>query len=493
MTEKSPRPVSRRQMIQMTAAGLLTGAAAETLAAPVRKRVIVIGGGIGGLSCAYELMERGHEVTVLEAARRTGGHVKTIHDPLPDGLYADVGAEHFYEPGYVAYRHWVRKFGLPTLEYGRRRQLYRRIRDRWCAEAELADAKTQREFGFSEREIAYMQEHGWSELPRLYTGPMAEKVRDEYDPLGAGLNELDQITAADWFAGQGASDAALQFASAGRRSSREKPPVAADVSALYRLWKDAVTQKRGQPVLSRNLFRLEGGNQRLPDAFAERLGHRIRKKCTVVGVEHSESSVAVSFTDAPDARPQTLKADYAVFAVSPLGVAGIDVKPGWPAAKRFALENIHMSMGSRVVLQARTRFWEGDSLPSINLVTGDNKLNWIWECATEVPGDSCVLLGGGRPVQNPEETLAAFRAVYPGKNKDTIERCIVHQWWKEEPTAVGCERGHYPLGQLPRMWPHLIAPVGRLHFVGAAYDALPHGQDAATLSARRAAAVIDAA
>ena len=96
-------------------------------------------------------------------------------------------------------------------------------------------------------------------------------------------------------------------------------------------------------------------------------------------------------------------------------------------------------------------------------------------------------------MQSPEETLEAFRAVYPGKNKDTIERCIVHQWWKEEPTAVGCERGHYPLGQLARMWPHLIAPVGRLHFVGAAYDALPHGQDAATLSARRTVAAIDAA
>ena len=50
------------------------------------KKVIVAGGGIGGLCAAYELMKLGHDVTVLEAAGRPGGHVRTIHDPLPDGF-----------------------------------------------------------------------------------------------------------------------------------------------------------------------------------------------------------------------------------------------------------------------------------------------------------------------------------------------------------------------------------------------------------------------
>ena len=55
-----------------------------------KKKVIVMGGGIAGLSCAYELMKRGHDVVVLEATGRTGGHVRTMHDPLADGLYADL-------------------------------------------------------------------------------------------------------------------------------------------------------------------------------------------------------------------------------------------------------------------------------------------------------------------------------------------------------------------------------------------------------------------
>ena len=66
-----------------------------------KKSVLVIGAGIAGLACAYELVRRGHNVTVLEASGRAGGHVRTAHDPFADGLYADLGAEHFYYPGYT--------------------------------------------------------------------------------------------------------------------------------------------------------------------------------------------------------------------------------------------------------------------------------------------------------------------------------------------------------------------------------------------------------
>jgi monoamine oxidase len=95
-------------------------------------------------------------------------------------------------------------------------------------------------------------------------------------------------------------------------------------------------------------------------------------------------------------------------------------------------------------------------------------------------------------VETSEEALAAFRKFYPGKAKDTIEQCIVHQWWKEEPTCFGCERLAFRFGELHKMWPHIGTPVGRIHFAGAAYDNMPHGQDAATRTANRVADAIHA-
>src|SRR6266581_5809075 len=144
--------VSRREVLKL--AGALAGASlasdggaagredAEAQAAPPTgrtQRVIVAGGGIGGLSCAYELMKRGHDVTVLEASGRTGGHVKTIRDPLADGLYADVGAEHFVQlPAYKLYWGYVREFGLQPLYYPHREHLTFFIKGRMYTQVDLS-------------------------------------------------------------------------------------------------------------------------------------------------------------------------------------------------------------------------------------------------------------------------------------------------------------------------------------------------------------------
>ncbi len=110
--------LSRRDALKLTAAALIT----PTPLARAARSVIVAGAGIGGLSCAWELVRRGHEVVVLEASDRTGGHVFTFRDPLDDGLYADAGAEHFTQPGYERYWSYVNEFKLPipsTIRGGR--------------------------------------------------------------------------------------------------------------------------------------------------------------------------------------------------------------------------------------------------------------------------------------------------------------------------------------------------------------------------------------
>src|SRR5271168_2080611 len=55
----------------------MKGAVAEAIAAPAGVgagvKVVVLGGGIGGLVSAYELRKLGYEVTLLEARERPGG------------------------------------------------------------------------------------------------------------------------------------------------------------------------------------------------------------------------------------------------------------------------------------------------------------------------------------------------------------------------------------------------------------------------------------
>src|ERR1051325_8242123 len=81
------------------------------------------------------------------------------------------------------------------------------------------------------------------------------------------------------------------------------------------------------------------------------------------------------------------------------------------------------------------RVEERSDVPSIILETADSKMVLVYETAADVPGERCVLMGSGAPVETPEEALAAFRKFYPGKAKDTIAQCIVHQGWKKDPTS----------------------------------------------------------
>ena len=297
--------LSRRDALKLTAGALM---AVRTQATRTARKVIVAGAGIGGLSCAWELVRRGHEVVVLEAAERTGGHVFTFRDPLDDGLYADAGAEHFTQPGYERYWSYVNEFKLPHRYYPRRDNILRFIGGKTYTPEMLADQKVLAGFGLNRRELDYLKTHPFPELAGLYYAPYMDAFRDEYRPFDAGLNHLDQISTADLFRKDGASAGALNFIGGGG-------------SALYSVWHAAILKLRGVPLFPPRVYRLVGGNQKLPDAFVERLGSRIRLRSPVTRIEHGQTGVRV--TCASDGSSTTHEADLLVCAMSAVRLRAI--------------------------------------------------------------------------------------------------------------------------------------------------------------------------
>ena len=47
-------------------------------AKPNKKKVVVLGAGLSGLSCAYKLLQSGVDVTILEKEKEIGGLARTI-------------------------------------------------------------------------------------------------------------------------------------------------------------------------------------------------------------------------------------------------------------------------------------------------------------------------------------------------------------------------------------------------------------------------------
>src|SRR3954466_15557969 len=182
--------LTRRTFIKNTAiTGLATSIAPNILhaqkenaegaiknSAPAKKKVIVAGAGITGLCCGYELMKAGHDVTILEASGRYGGHVFTGRDGLSDGLYTDFGADHITKPGYEKFFEYCEEFNLKVIPYPNAEgsetavdnDALKMIDGKFYTRKMLTDPAILKQFGFNEKEVQFLSQHPWYELESLY-------------------------------------------------------------------------------------------------------------------------------------------------------------------------------------------------------------------------------------------------------------------------------------------------------------------------------------
>ena len=461
---------TRREALQLASAALVPLPQQRP-----KKRVVIAGAGIAGLSCAWELVRRGHDVTVLEASNRTGGHVFTFRTGLDDGLYADAGAEQFTQPGYERYWSYVREFDLAYRYYPRREHMLRWIGGKLYTEEMLADPKVLAGFGLKDREVQYLTQHPWWDFASLYYQPYLDRFKDEYSPFDVGLGALDKVSTHDLFLKDGASPAALRF-------------IGGSGSALHAVWHAAILKRRGVPLWPPKVYRLVGGNQTLTDTFAKRLGERVHLESPVTKIEHGANGVRVSYREKGEAR--LIEGDYLVSAINARMLSAIPVTPAWPAAKTYAVQNVPYYFDSRVILQTKSKFWEKDKV-SPNMEIGEDALQHVWSTCDEVQSSRGLLVGTATGAGSPDAALASYRKHYSGASED-VEKSQVHIWLQNK-WASACETTSYPVGTLAKFWPHLFEPVGRVHFAGAYADNLNWGMEAATRSANRVAEAIDAA
>jgi len=457
----------------------------KKLSAAEKKKVIVAGAGITGLCCGYELMKLGHDVTILEASGRFGGHVFTGRDGLSDGLYTDYGADHITIPGYEKFFEYCKEFNLTVIPYPHAEgseaapdsHVLKMIDGKFYSTDMLADPAVLRRFGFNEKEVSFLSKNPWYALSSFYLNSYTSKFTDPYQPFGVGLDELDKISVNELYQKDGASPTALRFLGG------------KDVSALYAVWRLALMKFRGIPLSEGDTFHLKDGNEQLPAAFAKKLGDKLKLNHPVTSIKQGKESVSVTYKPFSRDEEKEMTADFLVNCIALPVFKNIPVTPALSEEKQYVVDHLSYSSHPFFVFEAATKFWLDDGFKSINMEFEHPDISSIWVETNQVNSSRVILKAFGPSGLSPQRVLAAFREVYPGK-QDTIVQALTKDWSKDKYAPV-CEMEPFPIGEMHKFWPQIILPEGRIYFAGTYADNMSRGMESCIRSAQRVAEEID--
>ena len=133
------------------------------------------------------------------------------------------------------------------------------------------------------------------------------------------------------------------------------------------------------PPSEGEMFRLRGGNERLPIAFARRLDPRVKLAHRITAIRQSEHGVTVSYRAYGYDESRTVDADFFVNCISLTVFRSISITPALSPAKQYVVDNLTYTSHPFYVFEASSKFWLDDGLKSINMELDHPLISSIWE------------------------------------------------------------------------------------------------------------------
>ncbi len=440
-----------------------------------RQRILILGAGMAGLTAAYELLQAGHEVVVLEARTRSGGRVRTLRAPFTDGMYAEAGAARIPRAHELVIR-YIEKFSLPTAAFeSSKPDLYRLAgRTYRSDQPDLLAA-----LGCTTEE----QELGATGTLEKYLRPLIGRLGDMASPgwPPAALYRYDDLSSAQMLRQLGISEPLTRFYDVGLG-------ILDELSGLELLMQvDNVFVPK---------LRIVGGTDLLPRAMARELGAVVRYGTPVCRIEQDASGVRVAW--AGPAGGGTATGDRIICTIPFSVLRGIEVQPPFQPAKQQAVDHLYYEAVTRVYVQTRTRFWEREGVSGYAFT--DDAME-IWPAGGDDGGERAILLSYTRaklaeeiarlgPDDGARQAVELMSRVYPELPEQAEGTAMFV--WNEEPWARGAYTGYLP-GQMRDLYAAVASPAGRIFFAGEHCSPWPGWIQGAVHSGVRAALEVNQA
>ena len=469
----------RRNFLLLTGAGLL----AQNISAQTKRHILILGAGLSGLSAAYELAQKGFDVTVLEARNRIGGRVVTLREPFKDNQTVELGGE-LVGDGYKRFLNYAKKFDIKFEEVS--------------SATETGGSVTNLQKGIGTSAILKGKIYPFGSVldANPYNLP-AEEAKDlpptilikhiiamasEVRANPAKLFEFDQISLAEALRKRNVSNEMIRLMNISLNYNDIET-----VSTGGILW-----ESRRRVSAGTKAIKIIGGNDLIPNALFEnstKSGVKVVLDARVKQILQDENKVKVSFQK--NSNTETIEAEKLICTIPFSVLRDVEFSPALPESKAKAIRELAYTRITKVFLQAKRENWDKQNLGSS--VWTDTPCERIFN-ASGKRGDTrgiFTIWTEGEGASIPENLSDKARINWGKKEfakalpfmKKQIETAATKSWTRDE--FVRGAYSHFTVGQLKELQPNLKMPVGNIHFAGEHTAEFAPGMEGALESAER--------
>ncbi|GAB0077666.1 flavin monoamine oxidase family protein [Pseudomonas syringae] len=433
------------------------------LRSPTKKQrtAIVVGGGLAGLTAAYELQTKGWQVTLLEAKPALGGRSGLATSEWVGNTKAQPVLNRYLDSFKLA--------TVPAPEFMR-------------TPSYLIDGVY-----FTQADLA-LKQPATAEAIKRYNETLDNLARSVDDPQNPAANStlfaLDQINVANWLDRLSLPTTARQLINQQIRTRYDEP---SRLSLLYFAQQSRVYRSVDERDLRAS--RLPGGSAVLTQAFVKQL-KTVKTNSPVTAVVQDKDKVTVQ------AGATSYSADYVVMAVPLRSLGKIQMTPALDAQHMGAIKSTNYGWRDQIMLKFKTPVWDSKARMS-GEVFSNTGLGMLWvepalkggaNVVINLSGDNARIMQAFGDKQIVDQVLIRLHAFYP-EARGAYTGYEIRRY-SVDPSTGGSYLAFGP-GQISKYWRLWERPILRVAFAGEHTDTLyPGTLEGALRSGQRAASQV---
>ncbi|XP_028992863.1 amine oxidase [flavin-containing] [Betta splendens] len=419
--------------------------------------VIVVGGGISGLSAAKLLKANGLSPVVLEARDRVGGRTFTVQNK--ETKWVDLGGA-YVGPTQNRILRLAREYGVKTYKVNEQESLLHHVNGK--------SYPFKGSFPPVWNPIVYLDFNNlWRTMDE-----MGKEIPPEAPWRAPRAEEWDRMTMQQLFERICWTSTVLRFATLFVNVNVTSEPH--EVSALWFLWyvkQCGGTMRIFSTTNGGQERKFSGGSGQISEFMARELGERVKLRCPVCSVDQSGDAVLVHTLD-----QQSFTAKYVIVATPPALNLKMHFTPELPPLRNQLIHRVPMGSVIKCMVYYKENFWRRKGYCGSMVIEEEGSPIGLTLDDTKPDGSVPAIMGFilARKCRklcglSREERLKKICEIYArvlGSDEALHPVHYEEKNWCEEEYSGGCYTAYFPPGVLTQYGRVLREPFGRLYFAG---------------------------